>query len=86
MRINFHRRFDKSYKKCSQKVRAQFKKRLNLFLEDPFSPLLENHALTGEWKDFRSINITGDYRALYHFLNENTVEFFLIDTHSNLYG
>ena len=85
MRVNFHKRFAKSYKKCSVRVRQQFKKRLKLFMKDPLNPVLENHALQGEWRDFRSINVTGDYRALYHYLGEDTVEFFIIETHSNLY-
>lgn len=86
MRVNFHKNFDKSYEKCSAKVQKQFKKRLKLFLENPYHPLLENHALHGEWKDFRSINITGDYRALYYHLDDENVEFFIIDTHNHLYG
>ena len=86
MRASFHKHFDKSYVKCLLKVQKQFKKRLKIFLENPYHPLLENHALHGEWKDFRSINITGDYRALYYYLNDENVEFFIIDTHSNLYG
>ncbi len=85
MKVSFHRRFNKSYKKCPLKVQKQFKARLKLFLENPYNPVLENHALYGKWSDFRSINITGDYRALYYYLNNNTVEFFIIDTHSNLY-
>ena len=85
MRVVFHKRFDKSYGRCPPKIREQFKARLGIFLEEPFYPLLENHALHGEWADFRSINITGDYRALYHYLEDDIVEFFIIDTHSNLY-
>lgn len=86
MKVSFHKRFDKSYLKCPLKVQKQFKKRLKLFLENPYHSLLENHALHGGWKDFRSINITGDFRALYYHLGEESVEFFIIDTHSNLYG
>ena len=86
MKVSFHNRFSKSYKKCPAKVQKQFKKRLKLFLENPYNPLLENHALGGEWQDFRSINVTGDYRALYYYLADDIVEFFSIDTHSNLYG
>ena len=68
------------------KVRNQFKKRLKLFLGDPFNPLLSNHALHGEWRQFRSINVTGDFRAIYRMLTDGTGEFVLIDTHGNLYG
>ncbi|TSC75959.1 MAG: translation repressor RelE [Parcubacteria group bacterium Gr01-1014_30] len=86
MKVSFHNRFNKSYKRCPAKVQKQFKKRLKSFLENPYNPLLENHALGGDWQDFRSINVTGDYRALYYHLVDDTVEFFIIDTHSNLYG
>ena len=68
------------------KAQKQFKKQLKLFLENPYHPLLENHALQGEWQDFRSIHVTGNYRALYYHLHDDVVEFFIIDTHSNLYG
>lgn len=86
MRVSFHKNFDRSYRKCSSKVQKQFKRRLKLFLENPYHPLLENHALHRKWQDFRSINVTGDYRALYYHLDNDVVEFFIIDTHSNLYG
>jgi len=85
MQVNFHKHFDKSYKKCSANVRTNFQQRLKLFLEDPYNRILNNHALHGEGQDFRSINVTGDYRALYHHLNYEIVEFVIIDTHSNLY-
>lgn len=39
--------------------------KLRLFMDDPFSPLLNNHALQGEVAGLRSINISGDWRALY---------------------
>jgi addiction module RelE/StbE family toxin len=86
MKISFHKNFDKSYKKCPLKVQKQLKKRIGLFMEDPYHPLLENHVLHGQWRDFRSINITGDYRTLYYHLGKDAVEFFIIDTHNNLYG
>ncbi len=85
MRVSFHKHFARRYKKCSEKVRVQFKKRLKLFFENPYHPLLENHALHGEWQKFRSINVSGDYRALYRHASDDIAEFFVIDTHSNLY-
>jgi addiction module RelE/StbE family toxin len=86
MKVAFHKNFNKSYKKCPLKVQKQFKERIGLFIEDHHHPLLENHAFHGQWRDFRSINITGDYRAPYHYLDKDAVEFFIIDTHNNLYG
>ena len=86
MKVSFHKKFDKSYKKCPPKVQNQFKARLKLFVGNPRHPLLENHALGGQWNDFRSINITGDYRALYYHLSDDIIEFFIIGNHSDLYG
>lgn len=86
MNILFYRHFTKAYKKLPYKIKKQFNMRLKLFAEDPFHPLLYNHALHGEWQHFRSINVTGDIRAIYQFINNDTAEFVLIDTHTNLYS
>jgi len=85
MRILFHKNFSKNYNKLPEQIRNAFKARLKLFLQDSFHPLLNNHALAGEWRGFRSISVTGDFRAFYKLLDETTVEFAIIDTHSNLY-
>jgi len=85
MRISYHKNFDKSYKKLTVKIKEQFKIRLKLFLKNSSNPLFNNHALHGVWKDYRSINITGDYRAIYKNLGDDAVKFVLIDTHNNLY-
>ena len=85
MDVSFHNNFKKSYKKRSRKVRDQFNKRLKLFLEDPYNILLNNHALHDEWLGFRSINVTGDFRAIFKYINGNSVQFVEIDAHSNLY-
>ncbi|MFA5831805.1 MAG: type II toxin-antitoxin system mRNA interferase toxin, RelE/StbE family [Candidatus Paceibacterota bacterium] len=86
MNILFHRHFGKSYKKFPKKVQEQFKERLKAFTDDPFDPILGNHALHGEYAGFRSINVTGDIRAIYKVLNESSIEFALLDSHSNLYS
>lgn len=86
MIILFHRHFTKAYKKLPHKIKKQFNARLKLFAEDPFHPLLYNHALHGEWQHFRSINVTGDIRAIYQFIDNDTAEFVLIDTHTDLYS
>ena len=81
----FHRSFKKRYKKISSKIRNQFDKRLILFEKEPFHPVLNNHQLTGERIGQWSINVTGNWRAIYVFSGEDTVIFIDIDTHPNLY-
>ena len=77
--------FDKKVKKLTGKIKVQAKERIDLFLTDRFSPVLNNHQLHGDKKLFRSININADLRLIYEEVNENTVRFLDIDTHSNLY-
>ena len=84
MRVAYHRNFERQYKKLPVKIKTKFEERLELFLQEPFSPLLENHALGGNYKDCRSINITGDVRAIY-YIKVRILVFINIGSHSELY-
>ena len=86
MKILFHKNFRKIYKKLGVGARKKFKERRDLFLQNPFHPLLNNHALKGKYEGYRSINVGGDLRAIYKELKKNLALFANIDTHSNLYG
>lgn len=85
MILRIHKNFSKRYKKLSQSQKNKFKERRNLFLQDEFNPILNNHALTGKYKGYRSINVTGDIRVVFKREDESVV-FVKIDAHSNLYG
>ena len=86
MNIFYHRDFKKQYKKADKKVREQFKERRNIFIQNPHHPLLDNHELGHDWVRCRSINLTGDFRAIFRSLSDDTVEFLAIGTHHQLYG
>lgn len=85
MCIVLHKNFEKQYKKLPRKVKECFAEKLRLFEANPFNPILNNHKLHGELKNMRSINITGDIRAIYEQLDKNTVVFLMIAPHSKLY-
>lgn len=59
--------------------------KLLLFGKNPFDPILNNHSLQGKFLGYRSINITGDYRAIFRLLDDDTALFVEVDTHGNLY-
>lgn len=85
MIVKFHKSFEKQFAKLPKKVREQFKARRDIFLINPYSSILSNHPLTGDFLGYRSINVTGDFRAIYK--QEGDIAIFTdIDTHSNLYG
>lgn len=85
MNIIFHNYFQKKLKKRTAKERNQFKTRLDLFIRNSNNPILNNHALQGKYAHCRSINVTGDLRAIYIEEGNNEVMFIDIDNHPNLY-
>jgi len=85
IKSKFSRKFKKSYSKAPVKIQNTFKKRFELFKKDQNHPLLRNHALIGEHDGCRSINVTGDWRAVYIQIDSNSVKFITIGTHSQLY-
>jgi len=86
MNVVFHRNFEKHYPTLKESEKERFKERRDIFLQDEFSPILHNHPLKGKYKGYRSIDVTGDLRAVYRWLSRDTVIFVEIDTHSNLYS
>lgn len=86
MYIRFQKRAIKDFGKLSQSQQSAFKKRLHIFADEPFHPILHNHALHGVYETCRSINITGDIRAIYDTPETNTARFLRIGTHTQLYS
>ena len=86
MSIVFHRNFKQQYKKLRAGEKKKCDERIALFMQDPKHPVLNNHALGGQYKNYRSINITGDLRAFYEITAQDTTLFIIIDTHSHLYS
>lgn len=85
MTVRFHKTFNKQFRKLRPTEKQKAMERFKLFSKEQFHPILNNHALKGKYQGRHSINITGDYRALYKLVNPDTALFVDIDTHSNLY-
>lgn len=85
MQINFSKVFGKQYRKAPHKIQQVFDKKFKVFTKNPFNPILNNHLLKGKLKVYRSINITGDWRAFYSQPNKDIVIFEFLGTHSQLY-
>lgn len=84
MNIRRTRKFEKQFAKLTPRQQQAFAKRLRLFCEDVFAEVLNNHKLHGEFADSRSINVTGNIRAIYDTVG-GTYTFTHIGTHSELY-
>ncbi|OGE98608.1 hypothetical protein A2814_01445 [Candidatus Nomurabacteria bacterium RIFCSPHIGHO2_01_FULL_38_19] len=81
----FSKNFKKSFKNKDKFVQKKTLERIRLFRQDPFNIVLNNHKLHGEYEGCSSINITGNFRAVFKYINENTVIFSDIGTHPELY-
>jgi len=85
MGLEFSNRYRKKYLKLPAAIKRHADERLRLFISDPFHPLLSNHSVDKTFPGCRSINVTGDYRAI--FKQDGTgVVFVNIGTHSELYS
>jgi len=85
MKIDFHRNFNKTFTKLNKKQKDKFKEQLKIFVVDPYNIQLNNHGLQGKYQGYKSINITGNIRAIFIYHQKNHIEFIYIGTHSQLY-
>ncbi len=80
--VYYSTQFKKSLKKYAKGRKNLIKKRINLFLEDPFHPSLKTHKLKGKLKGLYSFSVDYNLRILFEFIEEDTVGFIDIGTHS----
>jgi mRNA interferase YafQ len=85
----FTRSFKKITKRNSQ-LKEQITEVLILLAEDPFTPSLKSHKLTGNLEGLWSCSVAYDYRIVFEFSEEGDVlEMFVlllnVGTHDKVY-
>lgn len=93
MKRQYDPEFIKKLKQLDVRIRKSFRERIVIFAKNPYDPQLNNHELKDEYKGYRSIDITSDYRAIYRAIYEEIVKegveqiayFIIIGTHEELY-
>lgn len=81
--------FNKQRKAAPLEIKIAFREAIELFLDNPNHPHLRNHALREQFAGYRSIDITGDWRALFKVKESKTqtvITFHILGTHTQLYG
>lgn len=84
MELILHKIFKRNFKKLPSKVQNKFFEKIEIFKNDKFHIILNNHSVEKIFPGCRSINITGDYRAIFEDFGD-TIIFLHIGTHSELY-
>ena len=85
MLLEFRKGFKKQLHKLPRKIQERFFERLRAFAKDRFDQSLNNHAVDAAFPGCRSINITGDYRAIFYEKSETAI-FIKIGKHGQLYS
>lgn len=81
MNIYYSDIFLKNYRRLPKNTKIKFEKREPIFRQNPFSPQLKTHSLTGKLKGFYSFSIDYHYRIIFSFESENEVWFHNVGTH-----
>ena len=84
MKVIYHRIFKKKFKRLPTNIQIAFARRQALFKANQTHPILNNHDVDQAYPGCRSINITGDWRAIFQDQGDKII-FITIGTHSELY-
>ena len=85
MEVIFHKTFKKRFAKLLKSIQRQASERIYIFSQNPTDPILNNHLVEKRFPGCRSINVTGDYRAIFK-IQEASAIFINIGSHSDLYS
>jgi len=86
MKIIYHRNFTKTFLKLTIKQQNRIIEAITDFQNNPFDPILKNHALHGDQKNRRAFSVGGDLRIVYEEENNYTVvTFYRVGTHNQVY-
>ena len=87
MLVLTHKRFDKQFVRLPNKIKNNYFERVDILRKDSRHPLLDIHPLHSPFEGGSlSINITGNYRAIFIQKDRDTILFTHIGTHHQLFG
>jgi addiction module RelE/StbE family toxin len=87
--IKFSTRFNQQLEAAPREIKLAVRETLELFRDDLHYPTLRNHPLHGQYAGYRSIDVTGDWRAISREANvgeQRVITFYFFGTHKQLYG
>jgi len=86
MKILFHKKFDKAYKKLTSKMQHKVDETLEVFQNNPHEKILNNHPLKDDLLGKRALSVTGDVRIIFEEREEYLiVELLNVGKHTQVY-
>lgn len=85
MRLIFHPKFRKFAEKLPLILKEKLSELMEVLQDDPFSPLLHTKKLTGKLAGLHSFRITRDWRVVFKFIDQETIQLLRIDNRKDVY-
>ena len=76
-------RFKRSFKKLPSTIKKNFNKRIEIFYQDPFDPILETHKLKGKLDEYYSFYLCDGYRVLFDFVESEVILLVNVGSHDD---
>jgi len=86
MKIKYHKRFEKQFKKLADKNKKKVLEVINIFINNPYDKKLLNHNLKGDLLGKKAISINSNLRIIFEEFDGYTLVIFLdLGTHNRVY-
>jgi mRNA-degrading endonuclease RelE of RelBE toxin-antitoxin system len=85
MEIIYTETFEKLFAKLPKQIQQKAIRKIKLFEQNPFLPILHVEKLYTPLGDFWSFRIDRSYRVVFSFLKENKAVFHFIGHHNQIY-
>lgn len=87
MRIKYHKRFEKRFKKLSPSLKDKTVLAVRKFIKDPFDKTLGNHPLAGKLQGKRAFSVTGNIRIVFEEYDSYILVIMIdVGSHPQVYG
>lgn len=88
IRLIWYKSFTRDYKKAIKKypeLKEKLEEALELFVSEPFHPLLGTHKLSGKLKGHHAFGLGYDLRVVIKFIDHKEVALISIGRHEEVY-
>jgi mRNA interferase YafQ len=76
IKLVWHKSFIRDYKKTRKKypeIKEKLEEVLNIFVKDPYQPILGTHKLSGKLKGHHAFSLGYDLRVVFKFIDDEAV-------------
>ncbi|MBZ0255919.1 type II toxin-antitoxin system mRNA interferase toxin, RelE/StbE family [bacterium] len=86
MQVKFHKDFRRGLEKLTANQKTRVGETIAIFENDPYDPILKNHALKGPLLGYRAISAGGDLRIIFKEKDDYLyVVLIRVGTHNQVY-